>query len=71
MDALISVRQNLAVAVELHEAGLAMMRQTIARTCAANPALDLDTEWRRWLYRETDAIPGDVDGPVRIRPYWT
>ena len=59
----------MAVAMELHTAGLAMMRQTISRTCAANPALDPNKEWRRWLYRETDPIPGDVDGPVRVRPY--
>ena len=67
MDTLLRVQQNMAVALQLHEAGLAMMRQTISRACAANPALD--PEWRRWLYRETDPIPGDVDGPVRIRPY--
>ncbi len=66
MDALV-VQKKMALAVELHEAGLAMMRQTIRRACATNPEMDSDAEWRRWLYRETEPIPGDVDGPIRVR----
>jgi hypothetical protein len=58
---------NMSVAMQLHEAGVQMMRQNIARRLPNAGSTTLNAEVRRWLRREGDAIPGDVDGPVRIR----
>ncbi|MDZ4199547.1 MAG: hypothetical protein U1E27_09710 [Kiritimatiellia bacterium] len=53
--------------MNLHEAGLALMRQKQRREGMADSSEDQDDLFRQWLLRRDDPIPGDVSGPIRIR----
>lgn len=59
--------EKMAVAMELHETGVALMRQKMMRESGAPSAAAAQGDLRQWLLRKNDPIPGDVAGPVRIR----
>jgi hypothetical protein len=59
------LKEKFTVTGVLHEAGIAMMRQRFKREFPDNPSR-AEAAFRRWLYREDDAIPGDVAGSVRV-----
>lgn len=60
-------RMQMAVAMQLHEAGIALMRQNLRRRFADVSEAEIDLKLQHWLTRQDDPIPGDVAGPVRIR----
>lgn len=65
-DAL-SAAQKMAIAMDLHDAGLALMRQKQVRDGIADSRRNPDRLFRQWLLRRDDPVPGDVSGPIRIR----
>ncbi len=58
---------RMATAVKLHECGLDMMRQRLAREGRDLSPDAVEQQFRRWLFREDDTVPGDVSGPVRTQ----
>ena len=60
--------QKMALAITLHETGIALMRQKLLREPGDAGAGTPEERLKRWLWRRDDNIPGDVAGPVRVRP---
>ena len=67
MDSDVRYADNAATAALLMEAGIALMRQNIARRHPRAGAREVDARLGAWLCRAGDRIPGDTSGPVRVR----
>jgi len=51
----------------LLDAGISLMEMNISRKLGKNASPGrIKHEWRLWLSRKNDPIPGDVSGPIRI-----
>lgn len=58
---------KMALALDLHQTGIALMRHKLLREPSNRPEEHADERFRRWLRRKDDKLPGDVAGPVRVR----
>jgi hypothetical protein len=59
--------ENATTTALLMEAGLDMMRQNIRRRNANASEATVDALMGAWMRRESDPVPGDTDGAVRVR----
>ncbi|MGA1194843.1 MAG: hypothetical protein ACO3ZG_10805 [Kiritimatiellia bacterium] len=66
MDRTLSTIQKSLLTDELWRAGIALMEQNFRRKHADSPE-EAAKDYRNWLLKKSDRIPGDVDGDVRVR----
>ncbi len=63
--------ENAATTAMLIEAGFDMMRQNIRR-CHTNASdATVDALLGAWIRRESDPLPGDTAGAVRVRKHFS
>lgn len=59
--------ENAATTAILIEAGFDMMRQNIRRRHSGASDATVDALLGAWIRRESDLLPGDTAGAVRVR----
>jgi len=59
--------ENTATTAVLIEAGFDMMRENIRRRHADASDATVDALLGAWIRRESDPLPGDTAGAVRVR----
>jgi hypothetical protein len=60
------MRRNLLIACDLHDTGVALMRQNLRRQYPEETDEQIGRRLRAWLHREGQPGPGDVPG-FRVR----
>lgn len=61
--------ERFRLAVDLHEAGVALMRQNLRRRHPSESEQEIDARLEAWLMHRPGAEHGDCDGrPVAWRP---
>jgi hypothetical protein len=61
------MRRNLLTACDLHDTGVAIMRQNLRRQYPEETDDQIGQRLRSWLHREGQPGPGDLPG-FRVRP---
>ncbi|MCF7838744.1 MAG: hypothetical protein K9N49_08955 [Candidatus Marinimicrobia bacterium] len=61
--------EQFAIAAELMAAGIDLQRQNLRRRWPGASEAEIARKLQAWLWRADDAIPGDVSGAVRERPW--